>query len=495
MFMRISRLILLKLVVWIAICFLPLAIVNPVQADIAPPEMPPGSSIQPGSEVTQVQMVAETVLVEVFAIQTGEAYLAGDVAQAKVSANFVMRNQGDTDEQLMVRFPLVNPNGTGDGRFEYPEIEDLTVQVDRKPVSPYIVTTSNPHDPEDPPVKWAAFDVFFPIGTDVLLDVYYTLEPTGYLPYATFTYIMETGAGWKGPIGSADIIMRLPYEANIFNVMGSKNYYFSTAGGIFEGNDVRWHFEDFEPLSEETYPPPYTISMSIITPHQWQAVLDAKELVENYPQNGDAWGSLGRAYKLTILENKGWLRDDESGLETYKLSRDAYEKAISLAPNVAKWHAGYAELLWGKAAFSGPLDHELLMVIVQELKTALELDPNNQQAKDILNEIYFFIQGALAENDNGYDYLMLTTTFTPIPTSTLSPSPSASPTSTTPATPTQIITPTETLSPTREVAKETPVPPTAVEPNEKESSSNRPSVCGSLLILILLAFSRVILRL
>ena len=36
-----------------------------VFADVAPPINPPGSNLQPGSEVTQVRMMAETVLVEV----------------------------------------------------------------------------------------------------------------------------------------------------------------------------------------------------------------------------------------------------------------------------------------------------------------------------------------------------------------------------------------------------------------------------------------------
>jgi hypothetical protein len=34
-------------------------------ADVAPPANPPGSNLQPGSETTQVRMMAETVLVDV----------------------------------------------------------------------------------------------------------------------------------------------------------------------------------------------------------------------------------------------------------------------------------------------------------------------------------------------------------------------------------------------------------------------------------------------
>ena len=36
-----------------------------VHADVAPPELPPGSNLHPGSESTQVRMVAEKVLIEI----------------------------------------------------------------------------------------------------------------------------------------------------------------------------------------------------------------------------------------------------------------------------------------------------------------------------------------------------------------------------------------------------------------------------------------------
>ena len=55
-------------------------------ADVAPPVNPPGSNPQPGTENTQVRMLAETVLIE---IQS-----TAELGSARVTADFSMRNLG-----------------------------------------------------------------------------------------------------------------------------------------------------------------------------------------------------------------------------------------------------------------------------------------------------------------------------------------------------------------------------------------------------------------
>ena len=42
-----------------------LAFPSDARADVAPPLYPPGSNPQPGAEITQVRMAAETVVIEV----------------------------------------------------------------------------------------------------------------------------------------------------------------------------------------------------------------------------------------------------------------------------------------------------------------------------------------------------------------------------------------------------------------------------------------------
>ncbi len=78
---------------------------QPARADIAPPAEPPGSNISPG-ESTQVQMLAETVQIQVQPVgYQSRPRLAVEFALASVKASFVMRNQGQAAEQLQVRFP------------------------------------------------------------------------------------------------------------------------------------------------------------------------------------------------------------------------------------------------------------------------------------------------------------------------------------------------------------------------------------------------------
>src|SRR5690606_26879186 len=89
-------------------------------------------------------------------------------------------------------------------------------------------------------IPWAVFDVTFPPNQDVMIEVTYDVEGFGYYPYEVFKYVLETGAGWNGTIGSADVILRLPYEASDKNVWveGVEGYGPATQGGVFSGNEV-----------------------------------------------------------------------------------------------------------------------------------------------------------------------------------------------------------------------------------------------------------------
>jgi hypothetical protein len=65
--------------------------------------------------------------------------------------------------------------------------------------------------------------VTFPVTHQVVISVSYGISPTGYLPDAVFAYVLATGARWRGPIGKADISMRLPYPATSENVALDKS--------------------------------------------------------------------------------------------------------------------------------------------------------------------------------------------------------------------------------------------------------------------------------
>lgn len=390
---------------------------QPARADIAPPEAPPGSTLLPGNETTQVSMAAETVTLDV-------SFDPADPrrAIARTTASFTMRNLGTQAETLQVRFPL---------RFmlypdeRYPEINDLRVRVNGRAATTrreiIVFTHIREQWSEETEIPWSVFEASFPPGKDVTIEVSYSVHGFGYYPWQAFRYILETGAGWKGNIGSADIIVRLPYEANRHNVWLDAATGFSTTsrGAQFGGNEVRWHFEDLEPTFEDN------IEVSLVTPSLWQKVLTEKANVERKPKDGEAWGRLGKAYKEMAREGKGYPREDAVGEELFALSKGAYERCLELLPEDSLWHTGYADLLWSRYYFinhfSGGADPEsLLPGALSHLQTALELDPNNQLARDLLDNISYAMPEAAVKAGEGYDLLALTATPVP-PTYVLPP--------------------------------------------------------------------------
>lgn len=418
-----------------------------VYADMAPPSHPPGSNPGPGVEGTQVRMMAETVLIDVLSGTRGN-----DLGQAKVIANFTMRNMGTETERMWARFPISSDNGYG----EYPEIKDLKIKVDGKNVSTRRIMQEDPFWGSDL-VPWSEFDVTFPPGKDVEVEVSYTLDGTGEYPFESYYYIFHTGEGWKDTIGSADLTVRLPYDVNSQNVIFNEEagYPYTTLGGVIDGREIRWHFEDFEPEGEDDF------KLSLIAPSAWQKVLDEQANIQKNPNDGEAWGRLGKLYKEIQLYTRGY-RSDAGAKDLYQLSKDAYEKAISLKPDDALWHAGYADLLAVHAYYASNEGKDASTDMVrsmQEIDRALELAPNDPKVNEIAEKIYYFFPGAVELLESGYDFLWLTAT-------PVAETPTAVPNEATATMQSEPVAPTETATP---INQPTPVlltstPPTAQNP-------------------------------
>jgi hypothetical protein len=462
-------------------------LVQPALADVAPPFQPPGSNVAPGSEPTQVQMTAEEVIIEV---QTGPYpgtppdNRGGNLVDdwARVTATFWMVNQGSTTEQMEVLFPLANPQGWGDGFSNDPEIDSLIVQVEGN-----ISQTTRKALPslwdEGDEVNWAAFEVVFPPGEEVLIEVRYNTLATGYPPLATFSYFLETGSGWYGPIGSADLIVRLPYEASIENTVLLD--YETTPGAALTDNEIRWHFDDLEPEAG------FNLEVTLVEVDKWNEILRTRQTAAAAPQNGDAWGELARACKLAIITNKGYLLEGDGAAQLFEESRTAYEKATTLKPEAALWHAGYGELLWTQIIWTYQDHPNTLDKTIHELYTALELDPDNQQALYTLYEIYYATNGVLEEvEESHFDFLVLTATLTPRNTSTPQPS----------ETPIPSVTPSKsevppTTAPTRTNSPQAPsqtIPIITDAQPTPESKDDRP-LCGGSLTLVPFTMAGLIL--
>ncbi|MEB2333930.1 MAG: hypothetical protein OZ914_06415 [Anaerolineaceae bacterium] len=442
-----------------------------VRADVAPPEAPPGTTLLPGEAVTQVRMVAETVTLTISADPAD-----AESAIAKTEAIFTMRNLGAAEEKMAVRFPLSFFNGNSDGFGNFPEIKQIVVKINgqsvstRREIQPFFNSEMSYHERDELP--WAVFDATFPPNQDVTIEVVYDVYGYGYYPYEAFNYILETGAGWNGTIGSAEIIVRLPYEVSGQNLdLASQAGYGGTSpNGVLSGNEIRWSFKDFEPTYEDN------VQIVAVTPSLWKKILGEKSNVEKNPNDGEAWGRLAKAYKEVILMSKGWLRNDDAGRELFSLSKDAYERCLALLPDDPLWHYGYADLLWAHYYFdiysSSQTDTQgSLPAALKSLQTALALNPNLQEAKDLLNFISYQVPGAVQKNDDG-SFIMLGLTATP-----LAPTPFGGlPTETPLSTPAAVSTP-QTLFTT---------PTVSLAPAQPSSSGKSNPLCGSAAILPLL---------
>lgn len=383
-----------------------LAFPSTVEADIAPPEPPPGSNLVPGFEQTQVRMVSETVLLDVQSNTPDTSY-----GQARVSADFTMHNTGNQDETMMVRFPISADDGWG----KINEIKDLRVKVGDR-----LVTVQKTTD-KDELLPWAEFSVTFPVNQDVIIHVNYLLEAAATMPYIWFNYIFSTGAGWKDAIGNADMIVRMPYAVED-NLNVSPTSKLESANNpvsrTVTGYEIRWTYTDFEPTENDNF------EIKMVAPSVWLQVLDLRATLSQTPDDGEAWGMLGKQYKQLAFDRKLIFMISP---DLYQLSRKAYEKAIALKPYDAAWHAGYAELLcfydtaeqW-KYYIAGETNytHEDALSGLKEIQIALKLDPANSKVQEIANEISWYFPDGLIQNGSIYDFPWLTATPLP-PTPTI----------------------------------------------------------------------------
>ena len=446
----------MKRLMFFLLVFALLAFPANVYADVAPPGHPPGSNPGPEIEGTEVRMMAETVLIEVLSNNATDR-----LGQAMVTADFTMRNLGNETEGMDVRFPISASNGFG----EYPELKNVVIKVGGKTVPTSRIMEEDPMWSSEP-VPWAAFNVTFLPGQDVQIQVSYLLDGTGEYPFVAYFYILHTGEGWKDTIGSADIIVRLPYEANQFNVIFDEQIGWSQtmAGGVINDREIKWHFEDLEPDRSSDF------ELSIVNPAVWGNILKEQANVQSNPNDGEAWGRLGKLYKEIFFYRRDFRRD-AGGKQLYLLSVEAYENAVRLLPDDALWHAGLANLLSIHAYYSQWDGEDMtaeMLYSMQEIDRALELSPNNPKVNEIALDMYYLFPNAITRLESGIDFPWLTAT--PV----VEESPTVAPVLSTPtleAPPTAVST--ATTVPTKEAV--------SVSPTEAPSSSN--PLCGSMAII------------
>jgi len=323
-------------------------------------------------------MVAETVIMEI------DADTPYDEGLARVTASFTMRNLGEKPEEMIVGFPLADTIGTGECTLKlspYSPIEDLAAWVNGNRVATHKVyqTLQYPGGEILSIACWENFTVIFAPNQDVFIKVTYTEGPTiQFYPNYEYIYILHTGAGWKGTIGSADIILRLPYELNAYNYFPPS---YSPEEYTVTKNEIRWHQEDFEPDQD--------FSVSLLSPPLWQRILVERANTTHDPNDGETWGRLAKAYKETVWYLWGY-RDDPPGKDMYNWSVEAYRKAVTLLPQDADWHFGFAELLCNKTSWdsrSSAPDIDAWKACFEQIQQTLDLDPDHKKAHELLQKL------------------------------------------------------------------------------------------------------------
>ena len=371
----------------------------PVRADAGPqPLLPGGSSIKPGEE-TPIQMTDEIVVMNVrTATEADNALIKLNPtiyglsqpswfkAIAEVKADFTMKNPTNDAVSMTVWFPLAsaleNAGWNSDQAGEIaPRIESFQVSVEGTPLEYTVSKLPNPKGADKPPLPWASFPVTFPGKEETVIHVSYMvpLQPSYVGNEVALYYVFQTGAGWAGSIGTAELIVNLPYPASR-ETMSGKNSPFPGGiskptpadlppGAVLEGNQVHWTWTNFEPAAKDDF------AIWLLRPGKWEELEAARAAVKAKPQDGQAWLDLATTYhSLSLYWTNVYLLFSPYYL---KPCIEAYQKTAELLPNLPAPHValGLFTLVPYLKERNAPPD--VIQYVQEELQIAKDLESKN----------------------------------------------------------------------------------------------------------------------
>lgn len=393
-----SKHVLIRTILVCSICaFLGSVSIQLVKANGAPPPDPTVGGASPYQpQKTDVQMMAETVFIDVPPSNREEP------TQIKVDANFTMRNQGKIEEQMQVIFPLTRLNTFSSGEALYEiDISSFTAKVNGQSV-PFTTITTPPEvtitDMEHgfyPDVQWAAFEVTFPVQRDVTFQVKYEmLNPYripdgGYENFTGIAYVLETGAGWYGNILSAEITLRLPYQIEEIAL------YYAKPGYVISGRELHWTLKDFEPTRDDN------LDVRVVEAERWQEIVDLRSKVRQHPNNADSWDELAGGYESLSIFNimGGYGFAYHLNHRTSDLAVEARRKVVELRPEWGDAHLRLAEILW----YTNPKVEAFWSL--NEPRNIIQ--PNDPSIQEVLHELDLAWSYGLSKDLNwNEDYLL-----------------------------------------------------------------------------------------
>lgn len=182
----------------------------------------------------KIRMVSENISVQM----KGEGIAS---RSAKVTCDFVFENTTNAEVKAKIGFPAQDQyyHDIGEGEKRYPPLRDFVSYVDGKAVPVNVRIQEQPY----PVTYWYTWDVVFPPSRTIVLKNIY--EVTLSLSYYNqwFTYILTTGANWKGPIGHS--VIEVIYESA--NDLKKRVKSASPDEFKIQDNKIVWDFINFIP--------------------------------------------------------------------------------------------------------------------------------------------------------------------------------------------------------------------------------------------------------
>lgn len=215
--------------------------ISDVFADIAPNPIA-GKGIITNQQTT-VRMVSERVVVDLYK------------DSSVVECHFFMKNEGKK-QQINIGFPEMNfhhfesPSNTDWSSFfvqengkEIKSIERYTPDSILQKEMKRFAGKVKPYYEKQP---WYLWNSEFTEGETKIIDVRYSL-PSGVIKNGSkyFTYLLNTGSGWKGSIDTAEVIVNLKdFSKELILKTMPENYKIAD-------NQISWKFTNLEPTTND----------------------------------------------------------------------------------------------------------------------------------------------------------------------------------------------------------------------------------------------------
>jgi hypothetical protein len=228
-------------------------------------------------------------------------------------------------------------------------------------------------------MAWSGFEVTFPLDQDVLIRVDYVMTPErGFEDdnLHAFQYVLQTGAGWKGTIGRANIVVHFPYFVSDQNVLSG-----TTPGYQTLYDEIYWSFQDLEPT------PADNIFVAFIRPSTWQKMFELQKNVKADVHDVPSWNELAEFYRQLSCCNYKSLRYPDLMSKAEK----AWQQNLAANPEDPRANSGYANFLY-ETVFWNTVNGDTeaannLQTILHYIRLALEKDPRDEMALEVLQKL------------------------------------------------------------------------------------------------------------